>query len=1545
MANKTIKISGIGDVDRSAFLRAITDPDSFREYADEQGWGNKRRQMAYKSLQDYAQGVQNDDINEINDMHQIIDDTGVRKNKEEKYNWFGSKFDANGATASYMNKIAKQMSEATKPTLKAVPKVSDYLNQQWFGGNDPDWTLFQKNDAANKGVYGITNRLAKMKAGLTSLRDELTNNGAQYNWDGVNKDLLMSSLNNAINNPSNYASYAPLGITSQYLNDALATRDLTTSIDGSETPQTTTQDVQVNQPSSPSYIEVNNGVPSTNVDKVTLQDYYNSLPDDQKQSFAGMSKEEQNALFNNWKQERVAARNKSLKDMEDKAFIAYLKQSGHYSPKSELTIKLPHISAANPSSENKGYDFDWKRAHMNLTPTNQEWNIIRTTDDVKSLQKLLKMKTSITRHVKNSNNEREDISIGDKLSGLLYTWNSITAQDLNNTYMDDVSSYAGLPKGTLFRVKNSKTKRGWLYIRRKGNSIDLYRSPTWGELRKQWKHKNGGVLKAQSGDTLRNPEAYAKWRAQKIQQLEADKTAVAKQARAKSFAIDQKKTQRMLLGDPRTPQQLQAGQRELGDVFSGDLTNTDIARLGGVVADLASLGLSFTPASEFGVVAGLASTAANAYADANDPSVSTGEAITNGLLNGGLDLVGAIPVIGSWGKVQKLGRIANFLSKNTKLANRVMAAIAAPAVISAAPGAYNAFTKIRKGDFSSVTADELRDLGVASSMVFGGMIRNKGIDTKRVKKTNKVTVKTDRGDVTINRKIYDNIMSGKTMDARNSDLSHYIGKPTQFDNSLLHNYAPAKWFGGGWSSVSKFTPMFRSVNAARPNYRFKDEHLSEVMKRAENIHDIRMQTGNLRSTNKEVPALTAHEQSRLAASATRGGRKSNDLFSTSEVEKIAGRITSPFNEGKMPQEVVDMYKKILPDRFNSSKAEENRLRAEKLEKQLKEIYKAEKRKRTKGYNNSDEFTQHLLDIINHRKDGGILYVPDFLKRAKLFAKGGIIKAQDGKKFDGSYTNIFGEGNPDLGYNTYLNKIFLQPRMLQWYRYTYTDPTTALKRMEEDTKRNVDYREVNGINDYNNSQRYISNAGVRAFNTSYQNNGITPNYVLFGDNADNYSNMKGAIYSLVKFVRPNKSINTGDSYSDDKTKAYIDGAKGLQTYSRVLSLTDPNIKAGGFGDWGKTWADIGKATGAYYYKDKSGKGQWIPTNDTKVEGYVPFEAQQQTQQKKKGSETDPTDTKASIFDKINGYLKGLKNKDWYNEAELGKYLLANKYNEDIHKVREQGWSETPKHTSRQISDNLARVNAYQQQAADLQRQGSETISSDAQAQYKARLAANAQAAQTLNQGNIERNTDLNEQREKAYQAGVYNMENSTDTANRNRYNAYLVDKDNRAFERDYIRSKATNTQNFVNALEQHNIIEPYAEAKYLDMQQTQEKAKWDLDHNPLVANAAQAFNKVYQANKDNPAWDYSTDKSWTTYQDALNKAHQSYQNSIYNGYSKWNKLFTPIKFKKGGSTYNDVAMFNAKMFRDTVKHSINTATKQGGDTNKILTAFIKKNVKA
>lgn len=50
--------------------------------------------------------------------------------------------------------------------------------------------MLQKNDTLTNGVYGIANRRAKIKEGLTKyLKINLTTNN-QYNWDGIDKDIL-----------------------------------------------------------------------------------------------------------------------------------------------------------------------------------------------------------------------------------------------------------------------------------------------------------------------------------------------------------------------------------------------------------------------------------------------------------------------------------------------------------------------------------------------------------------------------------------------------------------------------------------------------------------------------------------------------------------------------------------------------------------------------------------------------------------------------------------------------------------------------------------------------------------------------------------------------------------------------------------------------------------------------------------------------------------------------------------------------------------------------------------------------------------------------------------------------------------------------------------------------------------------------------------------------------------------------------------------------------------------------------------------------------
>ena len=221
-----------------------------------------------------------------------------------------------------MNQIAKGMQTATKSankSLKNIPSITSYLNQQWFGSNNPDWELFQKNDTLTNRVYSIANRTAKIKEGLIKYKNELTTNGAQYNWDGVDKDALYKNLDAAIAS-SNVATYAPLGITSDYINNALATKDLSTITTDTDSTQTQTTEND----------------PTKGFSEEELARYNTMTPEQQQQYLA-----QRNAAIN-LNNEKFLAQNqadidKANKEKEDTEFKNWLVANGYYSPKAQAT--------------------------------------------------------------------------------------------------------------------------------------------------------------------------------------------------------------------------------------------------------------------------------------------------------------------------------------------------------------------------------------------------------------------------------------------------------------------------------------------------------------------------------------------------------------------------------------------------------------------------------------------------------------------------------------------------------------------------------------------------------------------------------------------------------------------------------------------------------------------------------------------------------------------------------------------------------------------------------------------------------------------------------------------------------------------------------------------------------------------------------------------------------------------------------------------------------------------------------------------------------
>ena len=1728
MAEKNIKISGIGDVAREDFIRAITDPDKFKEFADQQGWGNKRRQLAWNSLHNYAQGVQNGEINEINDMHQIVDDTGARTNKQEKYNWIGSKFDANGAIAAFMNQIAKSMQTSTKATdksLKSIPNVTSYLNQQWFGSNNPDWALFQKNDTLTNGVYGITNRSAKIKEGLTKYKNELTTNGAQYNWDGVDKDTLYKNLDAAIAS-SNVATYAPLGITADYINNVLATKDLSAIVADTDTNTNNTQTVDD---------------PTRGFSEEELAQYNTMTPEQQQKYLA------QRQQIINLDNEEVLTKNQAKIDAvnkakEDAAFKNWLKANGYYSPKAQATSYVSSRLARTSLVDSKGKRLQgpavmsgaaFDRDHEKYRFQDSEWDSFIHGDLTSDIHKVWALKNA-DRHTTNG-----DVAIRSKLDWINYNYQWLLDTGRLNRIGDDVSSYVGAPAGTVWRLKNSKRSSDgtYMYMRKRGNKLEFYRSKSWNNLRnnefKKYisKHQWGGVFGSQ-----------AKLREQYSKDLKARQDAIKKQ---------QIQSQ---------PQQVPVGRSSVKSMGknTNTLTTADKIAIGAAAADFLA---SFTANPIANGSGTILTTGADIASDISH-GASFGQAAGNAAMNLGMGLIGFIPGLGTATKAKKLKKIlqissgavqayfiANNFSEGVKSLSKVLDGSATVQDyknliygLQGAKGASNSVINTAKRREAAKVIKELPDKFNAGEARY--TFKSNGKETQRLTKAqvkelqekgsegvsddikqllNGVVVKPSK-TITINTKLgvswtkkqnpieyqykpkgeIQKLLDDLQIQSQKSSMLH-PGRQDYLSMTSEHNWSlPSISMGFGKNSAkevikrakqsskpnatSQSQPTITTNNPERPlqthtitpeqqkrdiellrkrftsdkplpidnatrkayeDYRKRpmtDQEIIELEKeqRAKRskrsmplvtqeddyaarriaLQKRKALAKDLENAQREVEQAKANTQFKI--NIAEGNARAKDLpvpsarvivtpesvraqanrefalnwepvefkpelkgAARSKKQAMYERLFPPFAERQRKQNAIilsptesrqgmyqQMFSPVLTNldnqaramglRAKPSKADVKSVKSSEYKQQQKqsrqqkasevmEAFGNTKSNNTKGYNKNTNLPHKQSNKkkktsrdtnIKRRQDGGVLYDYEFLKSVHAFKQGGVIKAKGGVRLN----NIWAGKNQDYGYNTYLNRIFGNQDVLSWMRTHYVGDN-ATKQYADYVMKNVNDRSTYGINNYNNDSTYVANEGINTFNTGYQNTGNTLNYILFGNNIKDYTDKKGVVYKLINFIRPNKALATGDSYNIDPSKAYIDNALGLQTYSRVASLTDPGIKTGGFGDWGKYWKEQGN-TGAYYYTapgDTSDKGQWIPTNDKTLNGYQDFEAVPQKAPKKDGSITNPDIGKKSIFDKGKEYLSKLTSNpgNLYNAVETGKYLLANKATNDIFKIKAPNFVISPKHTSYQVMDNLAQQNAYHSKAAETVNQTSRPLTSSGQLQTAAQQESMNNANKLYLQGNTERNTWLEGQKQQSYKTGLYNMESAVDTANANAQQAYKTRMLNEYQDpRDRARALATNRQNWINALEKFNIIDPYVERKNAQQQYGLAKAQWDYQNDAKVLLAQQKYQQLLRQHYNDLNFNvYDTDE-YKALVEAQKEAGARYYNNIYQVYGISNpgfKYSTPLFQKKGGK-FEDISKFNTKEFYNTVRHSINTATKQSGDLSKLINTLFKKSNK-
>lgn len=1502
MAEKNIKISGIGDVTRADFVRAITDPDKFKEFADQQGWGNKRRQLAWNSLHNYAQGVQNGEINEINDMHQIVDDTGARTNKQEKYNWIGSKFDANGATAAFMNQIAKGMqadSKSANKSLKSIPSVTSYLNQQWFGSNNPDWELFQKNDILTNGVYGIANRTAKIKEGLTKYKNELTTNGAQYNWDGVDKDALYKNLDAAIAS-SNVATYAPLGITSDYINNALATKDLSTMVSDSDSDTDNTQ-AQVSDD------------PTRGFSEEELARYNTMTPEQQQQYLA-----QRNAAINlnneKFLDQNQADIDKANKEKEDTAFKNWLVANGYYSPKAQVTSYVPsrlvQSSMVDPKTGRvqgpavkSGKEFDKVTKVNSFSP--QEWDNFIHGDLTSDTHKIWGLKNA-DRHTTSG-----IVPIKSKLDWLNYNFQQLVNTGKMNEIADDVSSYVRASKGTVWRLKNSKRNSDgtYMYMRKRGNNLEFYRSKSWGDLRNNEYKKH--ISKHQWGGGISSGQA--KLREQYSKDLKARQDAIKKQ-----------KIQSQ-------PQQAPFGRSSVKSMGKNTNTFTTADKVA-IIAAAADFLASFTANPIANGTGTILTTGADLASDISH-GASFGQAAGNAAMNLGMGLIGFIPGLGTATKAKKLKKILQVSS----------GAIQSYFIANNFKEGIKSLDKLRNG---TATAQDYKNLiyglqgakGAVSSMA--NTIKRRGAAKVIKDLPDKFNAGEARYTFKSNGKETQRLTQAQVEELQKKGsegvsneikqlLNGVVVKPSETINTKL---------GISWTKKQK--PI---------EYQYKPK--GEIQKLLDDLQIQSQKSSMLNPGRQDYLSMTSeHNWSLPSISIGLGKNSVKEVIKRGKQlsrSNVVNEAPSSNSKSEIPPVITIPTVTIKVPQYSYTPGNVQPSFTPYLSKGKTYLFEPNAKPQSTSVNNSNKPTQR--NSKNNKKkskkkrkhlDGGVLYDYEFLKSVHAFKQGGVIKAQGGVKLN----NIWAGKNQDYGYNTYLNRIYQNNDMLSWMRTHYIGDN-ATKQYADYVMKNVNGRSKYHINDFNNESTYVANNNISTFNTEFQNNGNTSNYILFGNNTKDYTDKKGVAYKLINFTRPDKALATGDSYNANPSKAYIDNALGLQTYSRVASLTDSGIKAGGFGDWGKYWKEQGN-TGAYYYiapGDTSGKGQWIPTTDKTLNGYQDFEAAPQETSKKDGSVTNPDIGKKSIFDKGKEYLSKLTSNpgNLYNAVETGKYLLANKATNDIAKIKMPNYVISPKHTSYQVMDNLAQQNVYHSKAAEIMNQTSRPLTSSGQLQAAAQQESMNNANKLYLQGNAERNTWLEGQKQQSYKAGLYNMESAVDTANANAKQAWIVkSKNDYEDARGRLIGLATNRQNWINALEKFNIIDPYVERKNAQQQYGLAKAQWDYQNDAKVLLAQQKYQQLLRQHQNDLNFNaYDTDE-YRNLISAQKKAGARYYNNMYQVYGISNPGF---KYKKGGK-FEDISKFNTKEFYNTIRHSINTATKQSGDLSKLINTLFKKSNK-
>ena len=221
----------------------------------------------------------------------------------------------------------------------------------------------------------------------------------------------------------------------------------------------------------------------------------------------------------------------------------------------------------------------------------------------------------------------------------------------------------------------------------------------------------------------------------------------------------------------RTPEQVQAGERKVGNPLNPTSSNEhewsteDKIRLGSAAADVGSIIAAFVPGygTAASAVLGVGSTAGGLTADIMDDSVSAGQTALNAGYGLGMDLIGLIPGLGATGKA---GKIVKGL---TKVAPKLL--MAWGAYQNTIPAA-NALNKLMH-DSGNMTVDDWKALSAGLTTLAGGtrMVGGKKALNRYAPETTSKMVRTKSGKmVPMSTDQFDQLSHASGLKAQNDVL-------------------------------------------------------------------------------------------------------------------------------------------------------------------------------------------------------------------------------------------------------------------------------------------------------------------------------------------------------------------------------------------------------------------------------------------------------------------------------------------------------------------------------------------------------------------------------------------------------------------------------------------------------------------------------------------------------------------------------------------------------------------------------------------------------